>query len=1208
MAKIVGSGAVRVFPVMTGFKKSVSKEMSASGKAGGQSFTASMKGAGGKAGAQLGKELGATAKTAMKGVGDDTVKQLGRDVADASAAMSKARMRQQTATAAAIQAENAYTTAVQRYGAQSAQARAAEQRLAAARERVKLADIQLTAATGNLKDAQQTLAAVQEDLEAKNRKLSDSLKGVISDFQTGFQNTERAKSSFANLSVALGGLTRTITGPAISALDRFKAGFTGMAKPIDQNTERAKSSFANLSVALGGLTRTITGPAISALDRFKAGFTGMAKPIDIGLDAVTRFGANVRDAMTSAANSIKGLAGKAANLAKPVTELAAQFRLGFTGMAKPIDLGLNAMTRFGAGVRNAMTTATNAIGKVTGTISGIANRIAAGMAKPIDLGLNAMTRFGAGVRNAMTTATNAIGKVTGTISGIANRIAAPFKPVAATIGNYLKGVGDSARTVFDNMSPIAKTAATGIANAFKSGAAQVKNAINGIGNAIKNIATIGVTGAAAGIGALAGKIVSMVPSAIEASDATDKFKSTLNFAGLDTGTIDALTASTQEYADKTVYDLSDIQSVTAQLAANSVPDFDKLAEAAGNLNAVAGGNKETFKSVGMVLTQTAGQGKLTTENWNQLADAIPGASGKLQEAMLKNGAFTGNFRDAMEKGEISADEFNKALMDLGMTDVARQAATATTTFEGAWGNFEAAITGGLKRIIDAFKPFATGAINTLTSGLTAAFDTIGGLAEKIAAGIGPAFDGIKDKIGGLTGVIAPLGAALGVLGAGGLGGLLTKLPVIGTAFSSMASGGGLLAKVLGALTGPIGMVVAAIGALIATSPQLRSQFGDMLTQVLATLQPMFAQIVPLIQQVGATLQTAIAAVMPVIVQTIGQLIPVIGQIMTTLGQLVATVLPPVLQVVNAIIPIITMLISTLLPPLTQVIQAVVPIIMQVVTAIGQIITTIASALVPIIQQLTPIIQTIATMAAGFITGILLPAFQAIAPVVQSAVGVIQSIFGTITGIIQGVVSIVSGIFTGDWTAIWNGFTTIVSSAVNGIGSIIGGIKDTIVNALSGAGTWLVESGKSIINGLVSGIKSAIGGAVDIVGGALQSIRDLFPFSPAKKGPFSGRGWVLYSGRSIPTAFAQGVEDNAGKAETAVRDAMSRAQQAADNVRLAYTTVATPTRMTTTATPPATTGDNGTNVTIDIDARGMNPDDMFNVLNLRAQRAASGWGG
>ena len=143
------------------------------------------------------------------------------------------------------------------------------------------------------------------------------------------------------------------------------------------------------------------------------------------------------------------------------------------------------------------------------------------------------------------------------------------------------------------------------------------------------------------IGNLTGDIV-------EASDSADKFKSTLNFAGLDTGTIDALTASTQTYADQTVYSISDIRNVTAQLAANGVQGFDQLAEAAGNLNAVAGGNAETFSSVGMVLTQTAGAGKLTTENWNQLADAIPGASGKLQEAMLKNGAYTGNFRDAME--------------------------------------------------------------------------------------------------------------------------------------------------------------------------------------------------------------------------------------------------------------------------------------------------------------------------------------------------------------------------------------------------------------------------------------------------------------------------------------------------------------------------------------------------------------------------------
>ena len=136
-------------------------------------------------------------------------------------------------------------------------------------------------------------------------------------------------------------------------------------------------------------------------------------------------------------------------------------------------------------------------------------------------------------------------------------------------------------------------------------------------SALKGAARI-AAGAFAAIGF--GQLVS---EAAAATDATQKFKSTLDFAGLDTSAIDALTKSTRAYADATVYDLSDIQNITAQLAANGVADYDKLAEAAGNLNAVAGGNAETYKSVGMVMTQTAGAGKLTTENWNQLADAIP---------------------------------------------------------------------------------------------------------------------------------------------------------------------------------------------------------------------------------------------------------------------------------------------------------------------------------------------------------------------------------------------------------------------------------------------------------------------------------------------------------------------------------------------------------------------------------------------------------
>lgn len=293
------------------------------------------------------------------------------------------------------------------------------------------------------------------------------------------------------------------------------------------------------------------------------------------------------------------------------------------------------------------------------------------------------------------------------------------------------------------------------------------------GSAIGGLAVKGVTALWDTVKGFAGDVVNM-------SDSTDKFMNTMSFAGIDTANVEKASKAARDYADRTVYDLSTIQNTTAQLAANGIKDYTGLTEAAGNLNAVAGGNADTFGSVAMVLTQTAGAGKLTTENWNQLADAIPGASGKLQEAMLKNGAFTGNFRDAMAKGEITADEFNQALMDLGMTDVAKQAATSTSTIEGAMGNLEAAVTGGLTDAFNLFKPAVTGGINaaatavtnlaqTGTQGLqtfftqvkdTGAFTSLQNAAQSVSTGLQSLWDGIMNVVNAMTGG-QPAGLAFG---------------------------------------------------------------------------------------------------------------------------------------------------------------------------------------------------------------------------------------------------------------------------------------------------------------------------------------------------------------------------------------------------------------------------------------------------------------
>lgn len=172
-------------------------------------------------------------------------------------------------------------------------------------------------------------------------------------------------------------------------------------------------------------------------------------------------------------------------------------------------------------------------------------------------------------------------------------------------------------------------------DALSSGVDKAEKSMKGFSTVGHAIGTTLGNLASSAISRVTGFIGDMTREAITATDSVSKFKKSMDFAGFGGEEIEKATAQMKGYADVTVYGLEDILNTSAQLASNGIPNYMQLTEAAGNLNAVAGGSEETFKSVAMMLTQTAGAGKLTTENWNQLADAIPGASGLLQEAMLK---------------------------------------------------------------------------------------------------------------------------------------------------------------------------------------------------------------------------------------------------------------------------------------------------------------------------------------------------------------------------------------------------------------------------------------------------------------------------------------------------------------------------------------------------------------------------------------------
>lgn len=226
----------------------------------------------------------------------------------------------------------------------------------------------------------------------------------------------------------------------------------------------------------------------------------------------------------------------------------------------------------------------------------------------------------------------------------------------------------------------------------------------------------------------------LAKEAISVNDQMIKFQNTMQFAGFGASEIEKVSDAMKDYADKTVYSLGDVSNVVAQLGANGVENFEALVEAAGNLNAAAGGSAETFSSFGLVLTQTAGAGKLTTENWKQLMNAIPGASGALQDALRDAGAFVGDFSEAMKEGEITADEFNAAIMKVGSQPMAVQAATSAETFEAKLARLK---TQGIDIISDA--------LTILTPAIDLAFKAFDAILTPIAK-LSEALKGGNDKI------------------------------------------------------------------------------------------------------------------------------------------------------------------------------------------------------------------------------------------------------------------------------------------------------------------------------------------------------------------------------------------------------------------------------------------------------------------------------
>lgn len=254
----------------------------------------------------------------------------------------------------------------------------------------------------------------------------------------------------------------------------------------------------------------------------------------------------------------------------------------------------------------------------------------------------------------------------------------------------------------------------------------------------------------AAFSALSSGASSLCRETVDTSDAMQKLQQAMRFSGSSEAEIQRIAGATgtlKTYADKTVFSLQDVMSTFGALSANGIQDADKMTEAVGNAVAVFGGGAREFSSVGLAYSQAMASGALHAQDWNQILNASPQLAGGLKKELIKLNPVLGeDFKQAMEDGAITADLLGQAMNNIGMTDLAKDAATSVTTFEGAMGNLEATAQSGMMKLYDTFaKSKVIDVINGLTDKVGAGFDWISGVIPKAIDTISPYWQIFKEN-------------------------------------------------------------------------------------------------------------------------------------------------------------------------------------------------------------------------------------------------------------------------------------------------------------------------------------------------------------------------------------------------------------------------------------------------------------------------------
>lgn len=410
-------------------------------------------------------------------------------------------------------------------------------------------------------------------------------------------------------------------------------------------------------------------------------------------------------------------------------------------------------------------------------------------------------------------------------------------------------------------------------------------------------------------------------------------------------------------------------------------------------------------------------------------------------------------------------------------------------------------------------------------GLEALFGTMATLAKTAAPLLGQAL-----------GLIAPVLAKLGPP-------IQTLIGALGDALSPIIEA---LGPVLESAAGAFGALVEAIAPILPVLGRLIADLLPVLTPLFDALRQIFDALAPSIELIAETLGQTLSPILQALPALIQPLLDAFVELAEQQGPLLADLLtqlqPSFVKLGEAFGQVLAAL-GPLMPQLfllsAQLFQVIAPYLPGLIDAFAQLALVFTTGLVWVIQNaVVPALQLLGAMLSGDTPAATAAAVKAMLGLRQIMQTVWSMIVADVSRKIGEVVAWIRGL-PGRAAAALGGLpASLRGPATQAGGQLVAAIRQKIADAvnwirglpgrarsaLGNLSGVLAAAGRSLISGFINGIRGMIGSVRSAAADVVSAARDFFPFSPAKKGPFAGKGYTLYSGRALMDGFVEGVED------------------------------------------------------------------------------------